>query len=73
MMPLTCGIHSLLLYFGLKKYTKLSPQTILKLAIGLFVLQPIYALLIVKSYDSFKRSAEKLKFLFKQLFQKNAY
>ncbi len=56
-MPLTCGVHSLLLYFGLKKFTKLDPKTILKLAIGLFVVQPIYALLLVKSYDSFKRSA----------------
>ena len=57
MMPLTCAVHSLLLYFGLKKFTKIDPQTILKLAIGLFAVQPIYALLLVKSYDSFKRSA----------------
>lgn len=55
-MPLTCAVHSVLLYFGLQKYTKLDPKTILKASIGLFVLQPIYALLFVKSYDSFKRS-----------------
>jgi len=56
LMPLTCAAHSILLYFGLQKYTKLDHKTILQASVGLFVLQPIYALLFVKSYDSFKRS-----------------
>lgn len=55
-MPLTCAGHSVLCYFLLKKFTKLSKGTILKIALGLFALQPIYALLFVKSYDSFNRS-----------------
>jgi hypothetical protein len=39
----------------------------------LFALQPIYALLFVKSYDSFKRSWTKLKFLFWRMFKRNIY
>ena len=42
-------------------------------AVGLFALQPIYALLFVKSYDSFKRSWKKLKFNFLRLFQRDIY
>ncbi len=56
LMPLTCASHSVLLYFLLKRFTKLPKATMLKLALGLFALQPIYALLFVKSYDSFNRS-----------------
>lgn len=56
LMPLTCAAHSGLLFMALKKYTSLSIKTIAKLSIGLFVLQPLYALIFVKSYDSFKTS-----------------
>ena len=73
MLPLTGMIHSVLLYFGLKKYTKLGTNTIIKAFIGLFVLLPIYALAFVKSYDSFKRSFDRVKLLFVSLFKKNAY
>jgi hypothetical protein len=73
LMPLTCAGHSALLYFVLQKFTKLSKPTILKLALGLFALQPIYALLFVKSYDSFNRSWEKLKFMFMRLFKPSIY
>ena len=43
------------------------------MALGLFALQPIYALLFVKSYDSFRRSWYRLKFLFMRLFKPNIY
>ena len=73
LMPLTCAGHSTLLYFILKKFSKLPKKTILKIALGMFALQPIYALLFVKGYDSFKRSWYRLKFLFMRLFKPNIY
>jgi len=73
LLPLTCSLHSTLFYFVLKKYTKLAPGTVLKVALGLFALQPIYALLFVKSYDSFNRSWKKLKFNFLRLFKRDIY
>ena len=72
-MPLTCAGHSTLLYYILKRFTKLDKKTILKFSFGLFALQPIYALLFVKSYDSFRRSWYRLKFLFLRLFKPNIY
>jgi len=72
-MPLTCAGHSALLYYVLKKFTKLEKKTILKMALGLFALQPIYALLFVKGYDSFRRSWYRLKFLFMRLYKPNIY
>ena len=73
LLPLTCGLHSALLYWLLKRYSRLAPRSVLKAAVGLFALQPIYALLFVKSYDSFKRSWKKLKFNFLRLFQRDIY
>jgi hypothetical protein len=73
MLPLTGIIHSVLLYFGLKKYTKLDHTTIFKASIGLFALLPVYAFLFVRSYDSFRRSVHRLKLLFMTLFKKNTY
>lgn len=45
----------------------------IKLSLLLFALQPIYALLFVKSYDSLKRSWKKLKFMFWRMFKPNIY
>lgn len=73
LMPLTCAIHSFLLYAALKKWSNFSKGTMIKLCLGLFALQPIYALLFVKSYDSFKRSWNKIKFLFMRMFKKDIY
>ena len=73
LMPLTCAGHSALLYYILQRFTKLDKKTILKFSLGLFALQPIYALLFVKSYDSFRRSWYRLKFLFLRLFKPNIY
>lgn len=44
-----------------------------KLSLLVFALQPIYALLFVKSYDSLKRSWKKLKFMFMRMFKSNIY
>lgn len=73
MLPLTCGVHSVILYFLLKKFTEFTQPKIIKICLGLFALQPIYALLFVKAYDSFKRSWKKLKFLFLRTFKKDIY
>lgn len=73
LLPLTCAVHSLLLYSLLKKFSKLEDKTILKASIGLFSLQPIYALLFVKSYDSLKRSWKKLIHLCRRTFYPNVY
>ena len=73
LMPLTCAAHSGILYLALKKYSSLSIKTIAKLSVGLFILQPIYALIFVKSYDSFKSSFDKLKLMFMRLFNPNSY
>lgn len=73
LLPLTCAAHSTILYFILKKFTKLDPKNVLKISLALFALQPIYALLFVKSYDSFKRSWKKVKFMFWRMFKRNIY
>lgn len=39
----------------------------------MFALQPIYALLFVKAYDSFKRSWLKINYLFMRMFKKDIY
>jgi len=39
----------------------------------MFALLPIYALILVKSYDSFGRSWTKLKHFFLRLFNRNVY
>jgi hypothetical protein len=73
LLPITCAIHSAILYGALKYWTKLEQKTILKISLGLFALQPIYALLFVKSYDSFKKSWLKINYLFMRLFKKDVY
>lgn len=73
LLPLTCAVHSVVLYYLLKRFTKLEQKSVLKIAVGLFGLQPIYALLFVKSYDSFKRSWKKLKFMAWRMFKRNIY
>ena len=73
LMPLTCAGHSVLLFYLLQRFGKYTRDTNLKMAIGLFLLQPIYALLFVKSYDSFNTSWQKLKIMFLRLFKPNIY
>lgn len=73
LLPLTCAIHSGILYMLLKKYTQMDQKKAVKLSLLVFALQPIYALLFVKSYDSLKRSWKKLKFMFMRMFKSNIY
>jgi phosphate/sulfate permease len=73
MLPLTGLIHSVLLYFILRNFSKLDKKTILKALMGVLVLLPVYALLFVKSYDSFKHSFDRLKILFLTLCKNNFY
>lgn len=70
LLPLTAVVHSFLVYLALGKWTKLENKTKLQICLGLFALQPIYALLFVKSYDSLFRSYKKLKYFFARLFKK---
>ena len=59
LFPLISAIQSFILHFLLKKYSKLSKSLIWKIALALFIIQPIYALLFVKNYDSYKKSKER--------------
>lgn len=73
MFPFTAGVHSSLLYYLLNKFTQLSSKTKVKISLGMFLLQPIYALLFVKSYDSFSKSWKKLKYFFMRIFKRDIY
>lgn len=73
LLPLTCAAHSTILFFLLKKFTKITQDKIIKICLGVFALQPIYALLLVKSYDELVTSFKKLKYLFFNLFGSNVY
>ncbi len=71
--PLTSIGHSTALYFALQKWTDFSKIKSVKLAVGLSLLMPIYALILVKSYDSFGSSFKKLKYLFTRIFKRDIY
>lgn len=73
LLPATAVVHSSLLYFALTKYFKLEQGKSLKASLISFILLPLYALLMVKSTDSFGRSWKKLKYLFWRLFNRNFY
>lgn len=73
LLPTTAVIHSSLLYFILTRYFKVDAKKSLKASAISFALLPIYALILVKSYDSFGRSWTKLKQMFWRLFNRNFY
>jgi hypothetical protein len=73
LFPLTALIHSGLLFALLTRYFKISKKTSLKASLLSFLLLPIYALIMVKSYDSFGESRTKLKYLFWRLFNRGFY
>ncbi len=73
LFPTTASIHSSLLYFVLTKYFKIDSKKSLKASLLSFVLLPLYALIMVKSYDSFGRSWTKLKYFFWRLFNRKFY
>ena len=72
-LPVTAGMHSTLLYFVLTKYFKIHTIKSLKISLISFALLPLYALIMVKSFDSFGKSWTKLKYLFWRLFNRNFY
>ena len=53
LLPPTALVHSTLLFFVLTKYFQLDQKKSLKASLISFVLLPLYALIMVKSYDSF--------------------
>jgi glycerol-3-phosphate O-acyltransferase/dihydroxyacetone phosphate acyltransferase len=71
--PITTGIHTTLFYFGLRKFTEYGREKCLKLSLLIPLFMPIYAMLMVKSYDSFGRSFRKLTLLFLRLFRRSIY
>jgi hypothetical protein len=73
LFPLTAAAHSILLYNLLTKYFKIDTKLSLKASILPLFLLPIYALIMVKSYDSFGKSWTKLKYLFWRLFNRKIY
>jgi hypothetical protein len=72
-LPVTATMHSTLLYFVLTKYFKIDNIKSLKVSLISFALLPLYALVMVKSFDSFGKSWTKLKYLFWRLFNRNFY
>lgn len=73
LLPATAVVHSSLLYFVLTKYFEVDKKKSIKASLISFALLPIYALIMVKSYDSFGRSWTKLKYMFWRLFNRNFY
>jgi hypothetical protein len=73
MFPATALIHSGLLFTVLTRYFKFDHKKSLKASLLSFILLPIYALIMVKSYDSFGESWTKLKYMFWRLFNRNFY
>lgn len=73
LLPATAAVHSSLLYFVLTKYFQVDQKKSIKASLISFALLPIYALIMVKSYDSFGQSWTKLKYLFWRLFNRDFY
>jgi hypothetical protein len=73
LFPATALIHSGLLFTVLTRYLKFDNKKSLKASILSFIFLPIYALIMVKSYDSFGESWTKLKYMFWRLFNRNFY
>jgi len=73
LFPATAAVHSSLLYFVLTKYFQVDQKKSIKASLISFALLPIYALIMVKSYDSFGQSWTKLKYLFWRLFNRDFY
>jgi hypothetical protein len=71
--PITAGIHTALLYWGLRRFSEMDKSKCLKICALVPLLLPIYALLFVKSYDSLGRSWKKLKFMFLRIFKRSIY
>jgi hypothetical protein len=71
--PISTGIHSLILFKILKKFTKFGTAKCVKICLLMFFLMPVYALIFVQCYDSLGVSWTKFKYLFMRLFKRNIY
>ena len=71
--PITTGIHTVILYKCLRKFTELPQNKCMKICLLIPLLMPLYALLLVKSYDSLGRSWTKLKYLLLRIFKRSIY
>ena len=71
--PITTSLHTIIFYKCLQKFTKFDNKKCFKLSLLIPLLMPIYAYLLVKSYDSFGRSFTKLKLFFLRLFRRSIY
>ena len=71
--PITTGLHTAILYKCLRKFTEYSKEKCWKICLLVPLLMPLYAFLLVKSYDSLGRSWHKLKYLFIRLFKRSVY
>ena len=66
-------IHTAAAYKCLKSYTDLESSNCLKISLLIPLLMPVYAWILVKSYDSLGRSFTKLKYLFVRIFKRSVY
>lgn len=71
--PITTAIHSCLFYKALNRFTDWESEKCWKVCLLIPLLMPLYALALVKSYDSLGRSFKKLKFLFARIFKRSVY
>ena len=71
--PITRCIHMLLCFKGLQKFTDWDSKKCWKFCFLIPLLMPIYALGLVKSFDSLGRSLKKLQFLFTRVFKRSVY
>ena len=71
--PFLTSIHTLLCFKALRKFTEWESSKCWKVCMLIPLLMPIYALGLVKSFDSLGRSFKKLKFLFVRIFKRSVY
>jgi hypothetical protein len=71
LFPIFQIINALMTYYLLGKFTNFTPTTNKRIALAVFFLVPIYALMMVRSVDSLKRTFKKLKYLFIKVFKRD--
>ena len=71
LFPIFQIVNSLLTYFVLTKLDKFSVTTNRRIALAVFFLVPIYALIMVRSVDSLGQTFKKLKYMFIKVFKRD--
>lgn len=71
LFPVFQILNALLTYFVLSKIGKFSSTTNRRIALAVFFLVPIYALVMVRSVDSLGRTFKKLKYMFVKVFKRD--